>query len=150
MKEKIFLTRVVLGNPRFNCDRHGICKIEENPPPYFKSKLARDNIVWVQMIHLNGVLQCTFLKESINKNTFDKHFAKGYFKIEYSKIISQNLGLLLNINTPSVLSQGIYPINLNFYDDIEVNIRVAQQCESTLLDNAKIYCTCLLNKKMSN
>ncbi len=100
---------IQLGSPRHNCDRFGICQMNALSQKTYQlnegKALASITLLAAQTILLR------FYRNSISDDTFNKHFANGYFSITATATPSGNIFNTLGIK-PFSLEAGQYPIHL--------------------------------------
>lgn len=100
---------IQLGSPRHNCDRFGICQISTLSQKIYH--ISEGKALANVKIEVNNSFLLRFYRKSITNDTFNKHFANGYFSITATATPSGNVFKALGIK-PFSLEAGQYPIRL--------------------------------------
>jgi hypothetical protein len=119
-------TEIQLGSPRYNCDRFGICRMDNITANSFSLQEGKA----LAKIHIikNKYLGIAFYTQSITSSTFDRHFGSGLFTISADSYPTINGNFFQN--RALMLKKGNYPITKTKYYHV-----------------IKIPCTCLEKTK---
>jgi hypothetical protein len=110
---------VVLGNPRNpDCSQHGICRIYEAGNTHEACDCAHQTFAWLSITE-TGTICLVFHKNFIRPESFDTHFSKGQFKVEYSYEFPESLIQRMQIGRDAAILPGSYPV-FQYSDQLEV------------------------------
>jgi hypothetical protein len=102
---------VILGNPRVNCSRLGICSLEGTEPDIFSFQpISHRNVYALLSVTPDAKLQLSFPLETILPITRKIFFGEGGFIIEAKKVLPDTICEKLALPLGLAFSEGIWPI----------------------------------------